>query len=46
MIPGLGSGAFNNMVSDYTIVVPDGQLAIWQSATGWTSVSSHMIEAQ
>ena len=45
VIPVLGSTVFGSVPADYKIIVPTDQGPLWQSATGWTAVSSHIVEA-
>lgn len=42
--PTLGTSAFSNINSSYTIYVPSGTLSAYQSATNWSTYSSHIVE--
>lgn len=44
-IPSLGGSALNDIPDNLVIIVPNGQLSAWQSATGWSSFASNMVEA-
>lgn len=42
--PTLGSTVFNSIQSDCVIYVPNGKLATYQGATGWSDYASYMQE--
>ena len=40
-----GSSAFSGLLDDYSIIVPAGSLSAYSSASYWSSVASHIVEA-
>lgn len=39
------NNTFGYLMNDYSIIVPDGSLSTYTSATNWSSVASHIVEA-
>lgn len=37
--------AFGNLMNDYSIIVPAGSLSAYTSATNWSTLASHIVEA-